>query len=71
MTLIWRYAWNGANFSVLEKALAGAVAPDAAALGRFLTRWNVRALGLAPDAVDVALASLDTVIESAALDAVQ
>jgi AcrR family transcriptional regulator len=53
-------AWQGTLFHVLEAALAGDVPPDGRAIGRFLARWNLQALGLPPAAVDTALAVLDT-----------
>jgi AcrR family transcriptional regulator len=53
-------AWQGTLFHVLEVALAGRAPVDGPALGRFLARWNLQALGLPPEAVDAALAVLDT-----------
>jgi len=52
-------AWQGAIFAVLEEALAQGTPPDAVALGRFLARWNLQALGLPPPLVEEALRALD------------
>jgi AcrR family transcriptional regulator len=53
-------AWQGTLFHVLEVALAGRAPVDGPAIGRFLARWNLQALGLPPAAVDAALAVLVT-----------
>jgi len=52
-------AWQGAIFAVLEGALAQGTPPNTAALGRFLARWNLQALGLPPPLVEEALRALD------------
>jgi AcrR family transcriptional regulator len=53
------HAYQGAIFNVLERALLGDVDDDPAALARFLTRWNMQALGFPADVIDGALAALD------------
>jgi AcrR family transcriptional regulator len=54
-------AWQGTLFHMLEVVLAGEVPADGPAIGRFLARWNLQALGLPPQAVDAALLVLDTI----------
>jgi len=52
-------AWQGAIFRVGEVVVGGEVVAEAVALGRFLARWNLQALGLPRKEVDDALAALD------------
>lgn len=52
-------AWQGANFQVLYTALLGELSATPEQIGVFLARWNLQALGLAPEQVQVALAELE------------
>jgi AcrR family transcriptional regulator len=53
-------AYQGSVFQVLEAVMTGELQEDARALGRFLARWNLQALGLPSEAVEQGLAALDT-----------
>ena len=53
------YAWQGAIFQVFEGMLSGAVTMDTGAAGRFLARWNMRALGLPPEAIEQGQQAID------------
>jgi AcrR family transcriptional regulator len=52
-------AYQGSVFQLLEAVMTGELQEDAYTLARFLTRWNLRALGLPPEAVEQGLAALD------------
>jgi AcrR family transcriptional regulator len=60
------HAWQGSVFQVLEAAATGTLTAPPAVLGRFLARWNLQALGLAPDTIDRALLELDGFVASSA-----
>jgi len=52
-------AYQGSVFQVLEAVLTGELQDDTHALGRFLVRWNLQALGLPPESVAQGLAAID------------
>ena len=53
-------AYQGTIFQVLGAVVTGELQEDAPALGRFLARWNLRALGLPAEAIEQGLTALDT-----------
>ncbi len=53
-------AYQGSVFQVVEAVITGELQEDARALGRFLVRWNLQALGLPSEAIEQGLAALDT-----------
>lgn len=55
-------AWQGAQSNLLQRALAREEYTDPGALSRFLLRWNLQALGVAPALVDAAAAALEQAI---------
>ncbi len=56
------HAWHGAAFQVLEAATTSTLTAHPRELGRFLTRWNLQALGLPAQTVESALKDLDAFI---------
>jgi AcrR family transcriptional regulator len=56
-------AWSGANLQIIEGLIAGELQHDPDATGKFLARWNLRAIGLPENVVAEALAAIDQLNE--------
>lgn len=53
------HAWQGAMFHFLERTMSGGMEESPEEVGRFLVRWNLRALGVAAEKIESAVDSLD------------
>ena len=53
-------SWHGSTYFILERALRNEFPEDANSIARFLARWNLQALGLSVDEVNLGLLTLDS-----------
>ena len=60
-------AWVGGGRGCLERWFAGDLPGDALDLARFVTRWDLRGLGVPDPEIDTALAQVEKVVRSADL----
>ena len=56
-------AWEGATISIFKRALDGQLTHGIDAIGKFLVRWNLQAMGLPQETVEEALEALDRLIQ--------
>jgi len=61
-------AWLGAANRVLDRVVAGQLAGEPECIARFLSRWNLQALGLPQAEVEAALTQLDRIPPACWLD---